>query len=219
MFSDQYRLSALQADPLPTQPIRSAFEDGLITHLITTVDFEQHSRELRTIDRPRLLSLYGRYRAVPNSLTDDQKALIFASLCLARHTQITTPSNGEIGQGSKPSREDVTYYRLACEMLQTWGRSSIYSVCKWDIEQEPELPAHTARGALLPGSVFYRTRRPSRKCRSTPTDGRTNQGARPTSAIGCSVVCSGGYGAGHVLGLSIHGSVSHTSQQPTVGLS
>lgn len=131
LFRNQCRLSTLKADPLPSQPVRAAFEDGLITHLITTVDFEQHSRELKTIDRPRLLSLYGRYRAVPNSLTDDQNALIYASLCLARHTQITTQSAGEVGQQAGGLREDVTYYRLACEMLRSWRRSSIYSVCEY----------------------------------------------------------------------------------------
>jgi hypothetical protein len=95
------------------------------------MEFEQHGRELRTIDRPRLLSLYGRYRAVPDSLTEDQKALIYASLCLARHTQISQldRQDGSEEQNT-PSREDVTYYRMAYGLLRAWGRPSIYSVCE-----------------------------------------------------------------------------------------
>lgn len=130
MFKDHSRISTLPATPLPSPPILSAFEDGLMSHLITSLDFEQHGRELRTIDRPRLLSLYGRYRAVPDSLTEDQKALIYASLCLARHTQITQSDRHDIGEASEPSREDVTYYRMAYDLLGAWGRPSVYSVCE-----------------------------------------------------------------------------------------
>jgi len=132
MFKDHSRISTLPATPLPPPPILSAFEDALMSHLITAMDFEQHGRELRTIDRPRLLSLYGRYRAVPDSLTEDQRALIYASLCLARHTQITTETDRgqQNGDGSGPSREDVTYYRMAYDLLGRWARPSVYSVCK-----------------------------------------------------------------------------------------
>jgi len=131
IFKDHSRISALPATPLPQPPILAAFEDALMSHLITSMEFEQHGRELRTIDRPRLLSLYGRYRAVPDSLTEDQRALIFASLCLARHTQISQSDrqDGSV-ECNTPNREDVTYYRMAYELLRAWGRPSIYSVCE-----------------------------------------------------------------------------------------
>jgi hypothetical protein len=130
IFKDHSRISTLPATPLPPPPILSAFEDALMSHLITSIDFEQHGRELRTIERPRLLSLYGRYRAVPDSLTEDQRALIYASLCLARHTQITAQTDRlESGESNGPSREDVTYYRMAHDLLAAWGRPSVYSVC------------------------------------------------------------------------------------------
>ena len=128
IFKDHSRISTLPATPLPRPPILPAFEDALMSHLITSMDFEQHGRELRTIDRPRLLSLYGRYRAVPDSLTEDQRALIYASLCLARHTQITQVERQV--EGSGPSREDVTYYRMSYDLLKAWNRPSVYSVCK-----------------------------------------------------------------------------------------
>ena len=131
IFKDHSRISTLPATPLPQAPILAAFEDALVSHLITSMEFEQHGRELRTIDRPRLLSLYGRYRAVPDSLTEDQRALIYAALCLARHTQISQSDRQEAGvEHNTPSREDVTYYRMAYDLLKAWGRSSVYSVCE-----------------------------------------------------------------------------------------
>ena len=131
IFKEHSRISTLPATPLPQPPILAAFEDALMSHLITSMEFEQHGRELRTIDRPRLLSLYGRYRAVPDSLTEDQRALIYASLCLARHTQISQSDrqDGSVEHNS-PSREDVTYYRIAYDLLRAWGRPSIDSVCE-----------------------------------------------------------------------------------------
>lgn len=90
---------------------------------------------LEMLDSSRLLNLYARYRALPGSLTDDQTGLIYASLCVARHTQLRGSVAGGMVDPYTLNREDVTYYRMARESLRLWGRASITSMCKYKSDE------------------------------------------------------------------------------------
>jgi hypothetical protein len=178
-----------------------------MSHLITSMEFEQHGRELRTIDRPRLLSLYGRYRAVPDSLTEDQRALIYASLCLARHTQISqSDRQDESTERNTTSREDVTYYRMAFDLLKAWGRPSVYSVCEY--AREHKTMGLTYRGVVLPCALLDRSRGPSRKYRPTFPNGMAGPAVGITPYRFCAMVRPRRYGTSHILCLPLHGHVS-----------
>ena len=102
------------------------FENNLMSHLLTAPDLDR----LDTIDRPRLLNLYNRYRALPTSLTDDQKALVYAALCIARHSQMRDGPATAMFDPATPSREDVTYYHMAKDAIHAWNRPSVDALCK-----------------------------------------------------------------------------------------
>jgi hypothetical protein len=103
------------------------FENNLMSHLLTAPDLDR----LDTIDRPRLLNLYNRYRALPTSLTDDQKALVYAALCIARHSQMRDGPATAMFDPATPSREDVTYYRMSKDAVQAWNRPSVDALCTY----------------------------------------------------------------------------------------
>jgi hypothetical protein len=125
LFQDEARIARLPATPLPPPSMIVEFENNLMSHLITAQDLDR----LDTIDRPRLLNLYNRYRVLPTSLTDDQKALVYAVLCIARHTQMRDgPATAMFDPGT-PSREDVTYFHMAREAIHAWGRPSVDALC------------------------------------------------------------------------------------------
>jgi hypothetical protein len=94
--------------------------------LVTAEDLDR----LEVLDCPRLLNMYSRYRALPTSLTDDQTALIYASLCMARFTQLRGGVATGMTEPHTLAREDVTYYRMARAALASWGRASITSMCE-----------------------------------------------------------------------------------------
>ena len=85
---------------------------------------------LKCLDEPRLRDLYSRYRALPETLTGDQIALIYASLCLARYNQLRR--GGVLKNRGPPtvSREDLTYYQMAREALGSWETASITGMCE-----------------------------------------------------------------------------------------
>lgn len=116
----------MESSPLPNGPLLVEFEDDLMRSLIAAEDLDR----LEVLDSPRLLNLYSRYRAIPHTLSDDELALIYASLCIARFTQL----RGGVASGMKEprtlAREDVTYYRLARDALSRQDRASIISLCK-----------------------------------------------------------------------------------------
>jgi len=144
LFHDSPRLDLLVATPLPPYPTRRDFEDGLIESLVSNDD---HTF-FKCLDGPRLIDIYSSYRACPESLAEDQSALIYASLCLARYTRIRRGMSGGIRDQETPCREDVTYYRLAKQALATWGDASIISMCTSHVSLNTD-----ARGYLLPGDV------------------------------------------------------------------
>lgn len=117
------RLPRLQGTPLlqDTQD-RDRFELSLMEHLVTAPDLDRYN----SIDKPRLWNTYQRYRALPSSLTDDQRALVFASLCISRFSQVLS-----LPQALRLEREDVTYYRMAQEALSRWARPSTVALCEW----------------------------------------------------------------------------------------
>lgn len=69
VFKVEARLAGFPVTPLPAEPEKSQVEDLLFNTLISAKQFDD-----LTNDWTFLRSLYGRYRAVPNSLSDDQKA-------------------------------------------------------------------------------------------------------------------------------------------------
>lgn len=105
------------------------FENNLMSHLITAQDLDR----LDTIDRPRLLNLYNRYRVLPTSLTEDQKALVYAVLCIARHTQMRDGPAAAMFDPATPSREDVTYFHMAREAIRAWSRPSVDALCRFHL--------------------------------------------------------------------------------------
>ncbi|KIR99758.1 hypothetical protein L804_02390 [Cryptococcus deuterogattii 2001/935-1] len=135
-FSIEIRLEPVHGPPLPSPPLIHTFEDALIDHLFnfSSLDRLQGADRPRFLDRPQLLSLYSRFRAVPNSLTDDQKAFVYATLCLSRFNQIKreweqrVEEGGTPGMGGEVAREDVTYFWKACRALRDWNRPSIFAM-------------------------------------------------------------------------------------------
>lgn len=126
LFTDEARTAWLEPTPLPTGQDLVEFEDSLMRSLMAAEDFNH----LEIFDSNRLLNLYTRYRALPHSLTDDQMALINASLCIARHTQLRGGVAGGMTHPRTLAREDVTYYRMARTALASWGRASTTSMCE-----------------------------------------------------------------------------------------
>jgi hypothetical protein len=162
------------------------FENNLMSHLLTAPDLDR----LDTIDRPRLLNLYNRYRALPTSLTDDQKALVYAALCIARHSQMRDGPATAMFDPATPSREDVTYYHMSKDAVQAWNRPSVDALCKLF-----EASRADSRGTLLSFFICYSTRRYAGYEGYTRTDGMASQGARVTSNSYFQTVPTPGYGA------------------------
>jgi hypothetical protein len=125
LFQDERRIARLIATPLPPAALIVDFENNLMSHLITAPDLDR----LDSLDRPRLLNLYNRYRALPSSLTEDQRGLVYAALCVARHHQMRAGPATAMFDPETPSREDVTYFHMAREAIDTWGRPSVDALC------------------------------------------------------------------------------------------
>ncbi|TYJ56215.1 hypothetical protein B9479_003059 [Cryptococcus floricola] len=126
-FKLESRIAPLKGSPLPGPSHIIAFEDSLIQQLLAIPKYDG----FRAVDQSRLLSLYSRYRAIPHSLTEDQKAFMYAILCSGRLMQIRQRwSDATQGRDKDQavSREDVTYFWLACNALKEWGRASIYAI-------------------------------------------------------------------------------------------
>lgn len=84
------------------------------------------TERLRLLDTTYYLGLYARHRALPHSLSEDQTAIIYGVLCLARFAQIRADiNNGTPLAAGNMSREDITYFHLACDALKRWGRPSM----------------------------------------------------------------------------------------------
>lgn len=122
VFTVETRLAGFPHTPLPPANMLGDFEDQLIDELFTQPEVQDRREQDRTL----LRSLYARYRAVPHSLTDDQLALIYAALCIARFNQIRNSlQDGShiIPEGVR--REDVTYYKMAYSALANWQKPSL----------------------------------------------------------------------------------------------
>jgi hypothetical protein len=182
------------------------FENNLMSHLLTAPDLDR----LDTIDRPRLLNLYNRYRALPTSLTDDQKALVYAALCIARHSQMRDGPATAMFDPATPSREDVTYYHMSKDAVQAWNRPSVDALCEyWTVDWTD------IRGTLLSVFICDSTRWYAGYEGYTWTDGMASQGARASSNSNFQAIPSPGYGP------APHGSICvyrHVSLPITAGL-
>lgn len=127
VFKEYTRLTGLQGPPLPPQPMRQEFEDQLLQDLIrTSIDSESFDHRKAAGDT-NLQSLYARYRALPNSLTDDQSALIYAVLCASRFNQFRDQMNSGDPVPDE-ERQDVTYYHMAYAALAKWNQPSIVAM-------------------------------------------------------------------------------------------
>lgn len=129
-IDDRARLSRFRAAALLPAPLLQEYEDSLITFLETSPSVTH----LDFISPSRLTEIYKRYRALPNSLTDDHKALLHACFCLASFTLARTKKGIDGHQdvqanGEEEDREDVTYFRMACEELARWNRPSTAALC------------------------------------------------------------------------------------------
>ena len=185
LFQDEPRLARLPATPLPPPSMIVDFENNLMSHLLTAPDLDR----LETIDRPRLLNLYNRYRALPTSLTDDQKALVYAALCIARHSQMRDGPATAMFDPATPSREDVTYYHMSKDAVQAWNRPSVDALCKL-----PEVSGADIRGTFLSIFICDSTRWYAGYERYPWSNGMASQGTRVTSNSNFQTVPAAGYG-------------------------
>jgi len=149
LFHDHPRLVNMIATPLPPFPERIDFEDGLIKSLVSADGLEH----LECLDGPQLVDLYLRHRASPGALTEDQNAVIYASLCLARCTQLRRGPAGVVDNHVIDFREDLTYYRMARSSLDAYGKASITSMCKLEEAYNADV-----RGFVLSSNVCSASR-------------------------------------------------------------
>lgn len=135
VFKVETRLAGIPPTPLPPQPLLTELENELMEQLLQVASDVFDARSDPGADRTLLRSLYGRYRAMPNSLTDDQTALIYAALCTSRFAQIRVAlSEGENLTLTDASREDITYYHKAYDCLAKWNRPSLVALCRCKIQ-------------------------------------------------------------------------------------
>lgn len=127
IFQDEERMANLFATPLPHSPADLiSFEDELMRHLILSRDATQHGR----IGKSQFVTLYNRYRSEPLSMSDDQRAVVYGMLCLAKHDTMKVFVQSGIPTIESQTREDVTYFRMACACLAGVTEPSIYAVCE-----------------------------------------------------------------------------------------
>lgn len=101
---------------------------------------------LSKYDQHRVFNLYARHRALPETLAEDERALLYASLCVALHTQMSRYVSS--GAPKPATREDITYFRMALDALTLWNRPSILAVCECTM-----LPCEVD-GPILAGKVY-----------------------------------------------------------------
>lgn len=180
VFKVDRRLSGMSSNPLPPSPAdRRAYEDALMAAFVASPEFfDCHADQQGMIH-----NLYGRYRAVPGSLTEDQEALVYAVLCLARYKELQKEMNAKWPLGSA-GREDVTYYHMAYDALANWARPSLPAICEWRVKRGGVLTCSTcaeltlSRGTLLPRPVRDWDRRRRRDQGPHAAMGVADQGAR-----------------------------------------
>ena len=112
------RLETLAGSPLPGTLSLRIFEDALMDRFKVAPLFNH----INALDRPSILTLYGRYRALPNTINEDELAFIYAVLCIIRYSEI------RLNENQPDLRHDVTYYRQALLSLRGWHRASIWSM-------------------------------------------------------------------------------------------
>ena len=115
----------LAAPSLPPYPMRLDLEDSLMESCLS-----EDLPYLKCLDESRLRDLYLRYRALPESLTGDEIGLICASLCLARYSQLRRGRALKTKGPATASREDLTYYIMAREALDSGKTASITGMCE-----------------------------------------------------------------------------------------
>lgn len=76
------------------------------------------------------MNLYSKYRSSPETLTEDENALIYASLCLARYNQLSREAVHDMRRVDASTREHLTYYRMAREALASWDKATMTATCK-----------------------------------------------------------------------------------------
>lgn len=127
VFKEDTRLTGMPGSPLPSPPRLREFEDRLMQDLLrTSIDAEAFDHRNAADDRV-LQSLYGRYRSIPSSLTDDQRALIYAVLCAGHFNQFRARMAG--GEPvPEDQRQDVTYYHMAYLSLANCNQPSLVAM-------------------------------------------------------------------------------------------
>jgi len=126
VFKADMHLANLPLTPLAPAPEIHEIEDQLMASFLSCPDDKADSDSF-------LLGLYTRYRSVPGSITDDQRALLYATMCIASFNRLGSFPNVNEVNGRTPaskSREDVTYFRMACDCLARWNRPSLMAICE-----------------------------------------------------------------------------------------
>jgi hypothetical protein len=129
VFKVEARLTDLPSTPLPLEPMLGELEDRLMAQFFEASSNSIRGERTRGVDNTLLRSLYGRYRRVPSSLTEDQRAMVCAALCITRYDELRrTIMDGSSGLDTP--REDIIYYQMASEALLKWTHPSLTAVCK-----------------------------------------------------------------------------------------
>jgi hypothetical protein len=130
VFKVPTRLSGTQGTPLPSPPDLYLYEDSLVDYFMTSPELGPTER-VKFLDTASYIGLYSRHRALPQSLGEDQIAIVYAVLCLARFAQIRADINkGTPLAGGDLSREDITYFHLSFDALKRWARPSLFALRK-----------------------------------------------------------------------------------------
>jgi len=147
-YQDEPRMTAQHGTAIPLHPYRTEFEDALMRGLVDSgfdlvFDFqEKYSSQ-------RVLAIYVRYRTLPDTLQEDENALVYASLCLALYVKMSTFVSS--GSPRPESREDITYFRMAVDALNIWNRPSITAACGFSVQARLQLSDR--RGLTLSDTV------------------------------------------------------------------
>lgn len=85
-------------------------------------------RVLDHVDRAKAATSYGLYRRLPGNMLEDQRAFVYAVLCITCFNRVRVTA--AFSERDAALREDVTYFRLACASLSSWSRASTTALCK-----------------------------------------------------------------------------------------
>lgn len=131
-------------EPLPPLPmVEPTYQVRLIdvfcTRFLPHFDFLTSSR-LRDLNR--------RHISLADSLGQDQTALIYACLCLAKFRELSSDSGEVALDAFGDVRQDIAWYRHAIKLLIDWGSASCAALREFPC-QEPLVKGNRKRPELI----------------------------------------------------------------------